>query len=293
MQAAIIPIAPAISLKKIIVATDFSYASSALISFASALAHRFHSEVIVAHAIPDAALLPESAAFSPGESESAAKQKIAEILRRAELDEVNVHGRLMKGDAATEILRIAREEFADLLIVGTHGHRGFRHFLIGSVCEEIVRRAACPVLTIGPRVPSACIQAPSNILVPSDLSGDSLCCVSMSNTIAGEFKAQLHFLHVLPPETASNPDTRALAQPLVARMSELVEPHVCPSCKPEYVVEVGPEAETILSVSEAKRAALIVMGIRTGSAAATLHSTILYQVIANAKCPVLTVHKRT
>ena len=290
MQTTIIPIAPAIHLKKMVVAIDFSYASAGLIPFVSALGRRFKSEVVITHAVAEPALLPESAAFSAGESEAAAKQKIAEILRRPELDEVNVHGRLIKGDAATEILRVAHEETADLLVVGTHGHRGFRHFLIGSVCEEIMRHAHCPVLTIGPRVPST-VQAPVNILIPTDLSDESLRCVDMSNAIANEFKAQLHFLHVLPPETGNNPDTRALAQPLITRMGELVEPHVCPSCAPNYLVEVGPEAETILNAADTLRAGLIVMGVRPGSASASLHSTILYRLVANAKCPVLTLRK--
>lgn len=288
MQTTVIPIASAISLKKMVVAIDFSYASAGLIPFVSALGRRFRSEVVIAHAFAEAALLPESAAFSAGESEATAKQKIADILRRPELDEVNVHGRLMKGDAATEILRVAREESADLLIVGTHGHRGFRHFLIGSVCEEIIRHAPCPVLTIGPRV-SATVKAPAKILIPTDLSDESLRCVGLSNAIANEFKAQLDFLHVLPPEIGNNPDTHALAQPLITRMSELVAPHVCPSCAPDYVVEVGPEAETILKAADTLKADLIVMGVRPGSASASLHSTILYKLVANAKCPVLTL----
>jgi universal stress protein A len=52
------------------------------------------------------------------------------------------------GDAGYEIVRIARDERADLIVIATHGLTGWRHLIFGSVAERVVRSAACPVLTV-------------------------------------------------------------------------------------------------------------------------------------------------
>jgi nucleotide-binding universal stress UspA family protein len=59
-----------------------------------------------------------------------------------------VEHRLEEGDAAREILRVAREVAADLIVIGTHGRTGLPRLLLGSVAEQIVGAATCPVLTV-------------------------------------------------------------------------------------------------------------------------------------------------
>src|SRR5262249_33247405 len=62
--------------------------------------------------------------------------------------EVRVEHRLAEGDAAAEILRVARETNCDLVVMGTHGRKGLGRLLMGSVAEQVVRKAPCPVLTL-------------------------------------------------------------------------------------------------------------------------------------------------
>jgi nucleotide-binding universal stress UspA family protein len=57
-------------------------------------------------------------------------------------------GTLIQGVAYDEIVKKAKEESADLIVMGTHGRRGMRHLLMGSVAERVVRAAPCPVLTV-------------------------------------------------------------------------------------------------------------------------------------------------
>jgi len=290
MQPAIIPIAPRLSLKKILVATDLSYSSKPLVPIAAAIARRFHSELTVTHVIGDVGLLPESPAFSPELSEETAKKKMAELLRSPGTADVNIHGRIRKGNAATQITDLARSESFDLVITGTHGRRGFRHFLVGSVCEEIFRHVRCPVLTVGPHVVT--IDKTNElecILFPTDLSPESMAALPYACAIASEFHAKLLLLHVLPPETAANPDTRTLSEPLLARMKELVNAQVQPSSTPEFVVDSGSEAETIQAAAKERNAGLIVLGLRHRLAGTNLHSTIAYKIVAEAHCPVLTI----
>jgi nucleotide-binding universal stress UspA family protein len=73
--------------------------------------------------------------------------QLAEPVRAAQVP-VRTHSSI--GLPADEIVRYAREAGADLIVMGTHGRSGWRHALLGSVAEKVVRRARCPVLTVGP-----------------------------------------------------------------------------------------------------------------------------------------------
>jgi nucleotide-binding universal stress UspA family protein len=68
---------------------------------------------------------------------------------------VRVEYQLAEGHPAAEILRAARETPCDLIVMGTHGRTGFRRMLMGSVAEEVLRRAPCPVLTVRGALPEA------------------------------------------------------------------------------------------------------------------------------------------
>jgi nucleotide-binding universal stress UspA family protein len=78
------------------------------------------------------------------------QEKLKEELLRMQVpdDRIGVIRRLEEGNPATEILRVAQLCCADLIVMGTHGRRGLNRLLMGSVAEEVVRMAACPVLTV-------------------------------------------------------------------------------------------------------------------------------------------------
>src|SRR5207248_6345417 len=63
-------------------------------------------------------------------------------------DTVSTERRLVEGDAATEILRLVQETGSDLVVMGTHGRTGLARLLMGSVAEQIVRKAPSPELTV-------------------------------------------------------------------------------------------------------------------------------------------------
>src|SRR5262249_48151337 len=83
------------------------------------------------------------------------QEKLEEELLRMQVPDgrIGVSRRLEEGNPATEILRVAQLSCADLIVMGTHGRRGLNRLLMGSVAEEVVRKATCPVLTV--RMPSA------------------------------------------------------------------------------------------------------------------------------------------
>jgi nucleotide-binding universal stress UspA family protein len=82
-------------------------------------------------------------AIGPGD-EKVLEDSLAEI--KPNDRHVDFEHRMLVGDPAKEIVRLAREEDADLIVIGTHGRTGIARALLGSVAEVVVRRAPCPVL---------------------------------------------------------------------------------------------------------------------------------------------------
>jgi len=139
--------------KLIVCPTDFSEGSFQALTEASALASHFAATICMVHVTP---VLPETGElgvflnvpeYQDALHEDAERKlcKIAESLAAKGLPTKVVVG---NGDAATEIVRIAREQGADMVVIATHGNSGWRHLAFGSVAEKVLRLAACPVLTI-------------------------------------------------------------------------------------------------------------------------------------------------
>lgn len=147
-----------IPFKKIVCPTDFSEPSYEGLKRAVELATHFGAELYLVHVVPVMPPLPPDPnfAFEVPEYERAlhadAERKLNEAKAEYIPPEVTVHTIVRHGDVAGEIIRVAQDEQADLIVIATHGLTGWRHLVFGSVAERVVRLASCPVLTIhGPR----------------------------------------------------------------------------------------------------------------------------------------------
>lgn len=126
--------------------TDFSTASDAALSHAEALAKQSGSELLIIHVEePPLAYGGGELYYGLPEPTSDRIQKMLADVRPKD-PEVKFKHRLMMGDPAGEIVRIAGEEKVDSIVLGTHGRTGLSRLLMGSVAEGVVRRAPCPVL---------------------------------------------------------------------------------------------------------------------------------------------------
>jgi universal stress protein A len=146
-----------ISLKKILLPTDFSEYSGAARNYACSLAEKFGAELHVLHVLQDlVSMAPEPGmAFPPPgdymkELEAAAKQALEKIPGDALPQGVAVKRILRQGSPFLEVIRYAKEENIDLIVMGTHGRTGLAHVLLGSVAEKVVRKSPCPVLSVRP-----------------------------------------------------------------------------------------------------------------------------------------------
>ena len=144
--------------RRILCPIDFSEPSYTALQRAEELARHFGAELLVAHAIPtlpgphlfadppvatsfDVSLFQQELALN-------AEKMLKEVVSHRISPEVRTRDLVTTGEAAAEILRVAGQEHADLIVIASHGLTGWRRLVFGSVAERVVRLAPCPVLTI-------------------------------------------------------------------------------------------------------------------------------------------------
>ena len=130
----------------ILVPTDFSTASDAALPHAEALAKQKSASLLILH-VEETPLAYGGGELYYGLPEPTSERILAmlEQVRPSDPTVAFTH-RLTMGDPAGEIVRIAAEEGAEMIVLGTHGRSGMSRMLMGSVAEAVVRRAPCPVL---------------------------------------------------------------------------------------------------------------------------------------------------
>lgn len=130
----------------IVFPTDFSHASDAVLFHAESLARQQDAELLIVH-VEEPPLAYGGGELYYGIPEPSSEH-ILEMLERVRPSDKSLKftHHLLLGDPASEIVRIAAEKKADMIVLGTHGRTGLTRMLMGSVAESIVRRAPCPVL---------------------------------------------------------------------------------------------------------------------------------------------------
>ena len=150
-----------IGFKNIILTTDLSSNSEAARPYAVELARKFGATLHLLHVFEDAgyyhdAGINESIPMAPLEwienAQAERKKRLNALAVDIEkVDGIKADAALRVGSAAREIIEHAIENKADCIVIATHGHTGFAHFLFGSTAEKVVRTSPCPVLTVRPK----------------------------------------------------------------------------------------------------------------------------------------------
>ena len=145
-------------IEKIILATDFSDTSKDAGYHALVLAHTYKAELKALHVLDTSAWNAPShyyvttAGYKLAENQKEIRQRGKDTLKKlAESIDLEVEAIFTESDPGHEIVRVAEELNADLLVLGTHGYSGWKRFTIGSVAEFVVKHAPCAVLTIKPK----------------------------------------------------------------------------------------------------------------------------------------------
>ena len=140
-------------IRRILVPVDFSEHSQKALRYALAFAAQFGAEVALVH-IVEQMVYPGDWMYPPLAVTDFSTEKRAEMIKRLRaLDAesgVKTQHVVRVGRAWQEVIEVAREQKADMIILATHGYTGLKHALLGSVAEKIVRHAPCPVLSVHP-----------------------------------------------------------------------------------------------------------------------------------------------
>jgi nucleotide-binding universal stress UspA family protein len=205
------------------------------------------------------------------------------------------------GDPVETIVDQAVGIPADVIVMGTHGRRGFDRLLLGSVAEKVLRKAPCPILTVPPH---ASVTAPAGvtfrrILCPMDFSPSALQAFGFALDLARQGGGVVTVLHVIEwlteEELRPNPQfsvveyRQQLIELAQARLRTLIA-EAKPGCATEDVVMVGRAHREIVQTAAANQTDLIVMGAQgRGGIGLALFGSTTQQVVRAAECPVLTV----
>ncbi len=144
-----------LSLKTILVPTDFSEASEAALNYGKAMAEAFGASLHLVHVMEDllaqawaAEVYVASMPQLREEIDKESRHRLASMLTDEERRRFRVETALLAGNPFVEIVRYAKTHEVDLIVMGTHGRGPIAHMLLGSVAEKVVRKAPCPVLTV-------------------------------------------------------------------------------------------------------------------------------------------------
>jgi nucleotide-binding universal stress UspA family protein len=249
---------------------DFSDASRGALRYAAALAAHFYANLIVL-TVNDPEI--NDVAVFVDKTFGATRPLVPEI--RLET---------ASGLPAVEILRLANETHADVIVMSTHGAHGVRTML-GSVAERVLRDTRVPVVVTpaadpGPRSLEEWKESLKRILIPVDLSAWTPQQVAIGRGLAEALGTELIFLHVLEEADA---DRRLAAH---AELNRIIH-DTAPALRPAMTLAVGDPASQIARVARARAADLIVMGLHTSGDARPSMGHVTYSVLCQSPALVI------
>jgi nucleotide-binding universal stress UspA family protein len=147
-----------LQIRSILVPTDFSECGNYALAWAASVARTFGSSIICVHVIePIVPTVGYSGMTEPlpiadisEQLEDSAERELPKLAECEEFQGLGVEELIVHGEAASEIVRVAKERNVDLIVVSSHGRTGLGRILFGSTAEAVVRHAPCPVLVVKP-----------------------------------------------------------------------------------------------------------------------------------------------
>ncbi|MDR3629482.1 MAG: universal stress protein [Desulfocapsaceae bacterium] len=142
-------------IKKIVVPVDFQKNTQRLVEYAVYIARQLSAEISFCHVL-EPFVMGDMMLGSPSFSDfdvkrsSDAEERMANLIQDIDLVSPHSSGKVLLGDTVDEIVGYAKQESADMIIIGTHGAKGLEKILLGSVAERVVKRAGCPCLVMNP-----------------------------------------------------------------------------------------------------------------------------------------------
>jgi len=278
---------------KIVVATDLTD-TEYLVPHALAQARACGASLILVHAVlPHESMPVESGAvpyYDPLRMDRDARLLLENVAREVRQHGVDCATAVRHGFAPDVIAELVKNADAGRLIVGTHGRRGLKKFVLGSVARQLLDLVDVPVCTIGPRAHHLSAGAPGTILHPVSLAGLHESSTQLSLSLSRQFGARVVLLHVVPPATATAHDSGQAVAAATEELNRLVPAEVRASTQVMVRIALSNVVSEVLNVAQEIEAGLIVLGVH-----APAHSWLpgtepaAYRILVSAPCPVISL----
>ncbi len=291
-------------LHRILFATDFSPGASRARDYAVYLARTYEAELRVMHVSERYPTLSADAYADPFLLEPVRAEvsrfldELTQQLKQAGVKTARAHA---IGIPSEEILKAAKGEGVELIVVGTQGRTGLEHVLLGSTAERVVKNAPCPVLTVRSALSQDSSPAPiafRRIVIPLDFSDCSLDALEFAIQLARRFEASMTLLHVLEwawlrlhftvAELAEGESPRRDIESCLAQYADVIRGQ---GLTADTVIHGGgAPADFVIETANRRNADVIIMGThgRRGLSRALIGS-VAEGVLRRASCPVITV----
>ena len=282
-----------VSLKNILVATDFSASSVAALAWVVPIAQASNSVIHILHVVRPAEIAiasPEAEADMSEERQLDAQRQLGPL--ETVVGAVPHKMWLRDGDVWTSIDNIVRSEQIDLIAVGASGKSDFKKFLVGSVAEDVIRKATPPVLTVGPQAlrNGGSASPLAQLLYVTNLWEESHHGLQYAIQMAIRYRSRLVLLHVVEQEEPKRSDHEWLSSYRRILRNLLPESASDLSVEPVLRIEASKHPTgRILQVADEIMASLVVMDVSPEETWATHLRDKVYEIVSWANCPVLTV----
>jgi nucleotide-binding universal stress UspA family protein len=294
-----------LEIRLIVCPIDFSEFSARAYRYAQSLAGHYRAKLVAQHIVElwrypsvsfttSAALYEE---FSHSASERC-KEQLQEFVKNHAQDGVQSELVVDQGMAPDTILSFAQAQKADLIVMGTHGRRGYDRLMLGSVTDRVMRRAPCPVLAVcnaphdsrGVGKERGHVYHLSRILFCADFSENSEKALNYAISATAEYGAELTLLHVLEdfPGPAKMEEAMAAA---TEQLDKLIPPEARKTLKIKTTVRIGKPYQQIIQLALEAQIDMVTMGVHgRGALDLAVFGSTTYRVMQLGPCPVLAVH---
>jgi len=290
-------------LRSILCAVDFSEFSGAAYQYALSLAEYYQARLLCLHIVElwrypyadYAAQDVDYAKFCQALSEGGEVQ-LQEFVKKYPGRGITPELVVRVGNAADCTLWFTQKENIEVIVMGTHGRRGFDRLVLGSTADRVIRKAACPVLVVSSPSHKHLTTGPdgrhrlTRILYCTDFSHNSERARSYALSLAAEYKSELMLLHVAE-DAPDQARSKAIIAQCTKQLATLVSEDERKNLKVKEVVRFGKAYEEIVRHATETQTSLIIMTARGGDAVdRAVFGSTTYRVIQLGPCPVLAIH---
>jgi nucleotide-binding universal stress UspA family protein len=290
-------------LRRIVCPVDFSEFSVSAYRYALSLARHFRAKLFVQHIVelgrhPSVYYAPSADSFDEfcRKLSENAREQLQGFVKQYTHDEIEPECVVQQGETSDAILSFADARKADMIVMGTHGRRGFDRLMLGSATERVIRKASCPVLVVRKPAHDVVGLSPQRDSVPlgrilfcTDFSEHSRRALDPALSLTEEYNAELTLLHVLEDIPGPSETVKAKAKAM-EQLDKLIPPERRKTVRIKTEVRIGKPYQQIIQLALDTQTDMVIMAVHgRGALDLAVFGSTTYRVIQLGPCPVLAV----